>query len=375
MSRHGKLRAFWVQVHLWLGLTLGLVGAFVGLSGSVLVYDHELDALLHPARYATAGATPLLSFGAYAERAARELDGRTRPTGIRLSDDGGPVVVFARDAAGGFQRVYLDPPTGRVLDVGAATDFIGWMHQFHESLQLREYSGRSIVGAIGIAMLISSSSGFYLWWPLRGLDHTAFGFRRGFTTSRNLHYTLGFYGSAVLAMLSFTGIFLAYPDAGRASVAAFGALSPSPRGVEAHESAGRPIDVDTAIDIARALYPRAAVLAVGLPMGQRGAYRINLREEGDAGARPGTVVFVDPRTRAVLQRSDFATRTRGDAFLTAQRVLHEGHWLGPVGRALTFVAGLLPALLVVTGLMIWLRSRSRRHDAKLSATAVLGSDD
>ena len=41
-SKRVTLRGIWVQVHLWLGLTLGVVGALVGLSGSVLAYDHEI---------------------------------------------------------------------------------------------------------------------------------------------------------------------------------------------------------------------------------------------------------------------------------------------------------------------------------------------
>ena len=36
------------QVHLWIGLGLGLVLALIGLSGTVLVYDHELLALGAP---------------------------------------------------------------------------------------------------------------------------------------------------------------------------------------------------------------------------------------------------------------------------------------------------------------------------------------
>ena len=42
-TKRPALRRAWVQIHLWLGLTLGVVGALLGLSGSILVYDHELD--------------------------------------------------------------------------------------------------------------------------------------------------------------------------------------------------------------------------------------------------------------------------------------------------------------------------------------------
>ena len=66
-----------------------------------------------------------------------------------------------------------------------------------------------------------------------------------------------------------------------------------------------------------------------------------------------------------------ATLTRGDRFLAAQRTLHEGHWWGPVGRVLTCIAGCLPALLAVTGSIIWLRSRQRRNvTSAATATAA-----
>lgn len=158
------LRAFWLQVHLWLGLTAGVVGALMGVSGSILVYDHEIDHLLNPRRYEISGAEIALPFAGYVERAARALEGRARPIGIRLADrEDGPVMVFARSGSGPFQRVYLDPPTGRVLDAASGRDYLGWLHSFHESLTLREYNGREIVGVIGIALLASALSGLYLW--------------------------------------------------------------------------------------------------------------------------------------------------------------------------------------------------------------------
>ena len=100
-----------------------------------------------------------------------------------------------------------------MLDAPAGRGLIVWAHDFHDSLVLRESSGREIVGCVGIAMLISSLSGIYLWWPRRRLRRKDFGFRRGSVVSRNLHFTFGIYASLVLAMLSFTGIFLAFPDA------------------------------------------------------------------------------------------------------------------------------------------------------------------
>jgi len=370
----GTLRAAWLQVHLWLGLSLGVVGALLGISGAVLVYDHEVDALLNPARYAVSGteaAQPMLE---YATRAEAALGGGARATALRLPDqERGPVVVSvrARGDGGPFQRVYLDPPTARVLDVGSGRDLIAWLHNFHESLTLREYKGREIVGAVGIAMLISSLSGIYLWWPAGGLRRGVFGFRRGFPLHRNLHYVIGFWGAAVLAILSFTGIVIAYPDAGRSVVSAVSKVSPSPRGIQSAGGGGLPIGPDEAIAAAREHYEKSTVVGVGFPTGPRGAYRVNLREIGDNNSRSGTVVFVDARTRAVLQKLDRSTRGGGDAFLLWQRIVHEGGAGGALGRVVVFLGGLMPPILMVTGLLMWLRQRGRK---RASAVAPVAAD-
>ncbi len=177
------------------------------------------------------------------ERAAQALEGRARPANLRLPDEPGlPVLVLARGRGegAGFVRVYLDPQSGKVLEAGSDGGLVAWMHDFHEYLTLRQYSGREIVGAVGVAMLISSLSGIYLWWPGRGRMRAGLTTRRGFPLSRNIHYLVGFYGSLMLAMLSFTGIYLAFPDAGRGSVAPFAALSPPARNVQAPEAPPAP---------------------------------------------------------------------------------------------------------------------------------------
>jgi uncharacterized iron-regulated membrane protein len=364
--RRIELRRIWVQIHLWLGLTLGVLGAGLGVTGSLLVFDQAIDARLNPQRYATSGSQVALPFADYAQRAALAVGKGGRALNMRFPQaDGTPVVVFVRAPGdtGSLRRVYLDPPTGRVLDAPAGAGLIGWAHDFHESLKLREYSGRQIVGVVGISMLVSALSGLYLWWPRRRFARTDFAFRPNLATSRNLHYMFGFYGSLVLAMLSFTGVTLAFPDAVRATVAMFTEISAPQRNVQAAESSARAITADQATDLARESYPKAAVAAIGFPAGTRGAYRIALREPGDDSARGATTVFVDPGSGAILRQLDRSTQTKGDAFLAYQRPLHEGGALGLAGRVIVCIVGWLPLLFVVTGAMIWLRTRRRRTAA------------
>ncbi|HEV7819936.1 MAG TPA: PepSY-associated TM helix domain-containing protein [Burkholderiales bacterium] len=372
-----SLRAFWVQVHLWLGLTLGVLGMLIGISGSILVFDHDIDAVFNPQRYAVSGPQVTLRYSDYLTNAAQSLESKAKPTFLRMPEEPGmPVVVIARarGEGGGNVRMYMDPPTGRVLDTVPGGGFFGWLHSFHENLTLREYYGRETVGAVGIAMLLSSLSGLYLWWPARGRWREALGFRRGLATTRNLHYVGGFYGFIVLAMLSFTGIFIAYTDAGRAAVAAFTAISPPARNIQAPAApeGAKALKPDAAVDIAKALYPAETVWSVGLPNGARGAYRVNLSEPGVPEMQParGAVVFIDPYSGNVLRRIDASTRTAGDNFLASQRNLHSGERLGIIGRIIICLAGLLPLLFVITGTVMWLKQRRVRAGAKANSLAA-----
>ncbi len=357
-----RSRNVWRQVHLWLGLTLGLAGALLGISGSLLVYDDAIDGWLHPARHAISGSSAGLTMPQYAKRAEDAVGAGARATGVRMPDLApGAVVAFVRaEGSSGFQRVYLDPPDGAVLDVASGTDFLGWLHTFHGSLALREFYGREIVGAIGVAMFVSTLTGLYLWWPRGRWRNAVFGFRKGFPLQRNLHYTSGIWGLVLLGMLSFTGIVIAFPEASRTVVAAFGEVSRAPRSLQASGPPGRRLDPDAVVRIAQASMPNATAIGLGFPQGPNGVYRVSLRETGDTTSRSGTAVFVDPVTGSILHRSERATRTGGDAFLQWQRLLHEGRWLGGVGAGATFVGGLLPPLLMVSGLLMWLRRRRRR---------------
>lgn len=361
-------RSFPRIVHRWIAVGLMVLLIPISLSGAFLVWHDEIDALVHPGRYATSAANVALPPSAYLANATAALERGVRPSSIRLpAGTGQPVLVSARGgprAEGGPPRlftVYLDPPSGRVLDVvDFRNSLVGVVHRFHENLTIPEYSGRQIAGWAGVGMLILSLTGLWVWWPRNGAFLIGLRWRRSPATTANLHHLVGFWISLPLALVSATGIYLAFPQTARNAMSSIAAMTPQgarPGAQSARETASTP---DQALAAALAAEPGTSAAAIFMAApdprgGETPVWRIQLRRAAGAGS---VTVLVDDRTRTVSQAPD---PLAGDRAAQMIRWIHEGEAGGPLWRLAVFLCGLMPSVLGVTGLVVWLRGRRQRR--------------
>jgi uncharacterized iron-regulated membrane protein len=392
MTKPARLRAFWWTLHRWIGLGLMVLLVPIAVSGALLVWHDPLDALLHPARYAVTG-TQLVQPSAYLASATAALAGSAQPVAVRFpADEGWPVIVMARGAPpveGGptrFVNVYLDPPTARALDVvDFRSSLIGWLHRFHENLTIPEYSGRAIVGWAGVGMLILSLTGIWLWWPRNGAFLPGLRWRRAPHTTTNLHHLLGFWISIPLAVVSFTGIYLGFPQTMRQVMSSIAPMNPQGQrpgiGTIARDARLTP---DGALSAAVASQPDARPAVIFLPMAHantgdraraQGAERQG-RSEGrvEGGSAAGPVWRVQLRnalsgetaTVMVDDRSGNVERLpgplAGDRAAQWIRWIHEGSHSGPIWQFAVFLTGIFPLVFAVTGVIMWWRGRRTRKE-------------
>ena len=115
VARRGiSLTRVLLLTHRWAGLVLGLVLVVIGVTGSILSFQREIDAALNPGLYRASGpADPALG---YAEILRRAEAATGRPAGsIRPPDAVWPVwIVSPPRMRGGppAASAYLDPATG-----------------------------------------------------------------------------------------------------------------------------------------------------------------------------------------------------------------------------------------------------------------------
>jgi uncharacterized iron-regulated membrane protein len=158
------------RLHLILGGVLSIPLAVIGLSGSILMFEPQLQ----PGRdFAPASGGPAQSFAALVD-AARAV----------APKDFVPRTIFAPVAAGdlatlrfsdprhpgpGGVEVYLDPSTLAVRGIVKPGE--GWLREIfflHANAGTRDRNGREIGGWIGVVMCVLAVTGIMIQFPLGG---------------------------------------------------------------------------------------------------------------------------------------------------------------------------------------------------------------
>lgn len=364
-----KLRKVWLAAHLWVGLLAGPLFVLIGLTGSLLVFDHALDERLNPGLLLTEGSgtrRPVADVIAAAERSYPE-GGRAAAVSRPRVEDGVWTVWFAGGTADApaFTQVLVDPYTAEVKGRRAWGEYtMSVVYKLHFQL-LGGRTGQTVVGIGGFLLAASVCSGLLLWWPLwRAGWRAGFAVRGGLRRMYDLHKLTGVASAVFLLVIAFTGVYMAFPKTAKAAVTAFGDETKPPDGLtSAAGHSGPAVAPDRAVTLALEQFPEATFDHLHPPQGDDGVYEVAVRQPGEPTRSFGrTQVYLDAHTGAVLAVRDPRDDTAADAFMAWQFPLHNGEAFGLAGRWVVFFAGLAPAVLYVTGVLLWRRKRRARKN-------------
>lgn len=215
------------KVFFWTHLTAGLIGGTVILimsaTGAVLALEpNVLRFVERDQRTVAAPAAGVTRLGTEA-LLARVLTARpdARPSGVTMDADPQAAVLVSL----GRDIVYVDPYTGRITGEGAKSwrSFFRATTDWHRWLALsgpRRETGRAVTGACNAAFLFLALSGLLMWWPAQWTSRylrPIVWFQTGLSSKArdfNWHNVIGFWSSAVLTILTFTGMTISYPAVG-----------------------------------------------------------------------------------------------------------------------------------------------------------------
>lgn len=379
-----KTRKLFVKIHLYLSLFLGIIIGLVGITGSIIVFDEALDKIINPDILVASSKGEHKSVSQILEIAKKVYPEKTPAIIHPPKDDNGVFIVWFKVPKDGSEidkakccssfnwyQVMIDPASGKVLGKRNQSEYgfdrrhvIKTMHGIHSYL-LMGSTGRNIVGIAGILWLIITITGIYLWWPKNGKFKMALSIKKDANPIRfnfDLHRVSGLYSAVIILVVAFTGVYIVYPQYIKPAVKIFSPIEETSKNITSRIADNNTISIEKALFVANTVFPKAELMAIGLPIDKKDTYRIYKRQKGEVRKSKGkSVVWIDQYSADIIKIKDPNNMSAGETFVNWQFPLHTGEAFGIFGRLLVFFSGIATAALVVTGTIIWYRKKRVKY--------------
>lgn len=364
-SRSLRNRVF--SFHRYIGLAVGIVLAIVGLTGSLLVFEPEMDHVMLARQMGyIAPQGDRISIAAAIATVEAAYSDRPEFEGFKVSGvDSSPARPYEVSLTLPDEKpapgIYVDPYTGEIMgDRTWDGSFFDYIFRLHYEL-LSGATGSYFVGVIGLLATFLAMTGIALWPGWRKLSA---GFKvkwdaRPKRLNFDIHKVAGIVAAVFLAMATFTGFCWNFWDW---SVPAIHAITFSPKPVEA---ASVPIAGQSALDIsallqtAEAAVPGTLTTYIEIPAEPESTFH-TWAKYPDESQDYSSEVQVDQYSGKVLQVKDSHHPSLADRVLNSFTPVHYGTFWGLPSRIFYLFVGLSPTILLITGFVMWrLRKRDR----------------
>lgn len=375
------------RLHLWFGLSVGIIVFIVSLTGTLYIFKDEVQNLLRKdAIYVPTSAQKPLPINILREKVSLELNEKFPLSSVEISLDKGKsyrFLYYEKNKKGWnyFQevlinkQVYVNQYTGQILAVyNEKYDFFNILKYIHWGLLLNSDWGKYVVGIPTVLFIFMLITGIILWWPKnKNARKGRFWFRweNVKTWKRknyDLHNILGFYASFIALLMSVTGIYFAYPYVKNAfHYTLSGSIDlPKEKQLKSPDSlmAKRSDIFDITAQQTEKLYANASSYRISLNgKNKKGKDLKSLPitiygQEGKFSER--SILTFDKYSGKLLANKPHQQLSNAEKYANANYDIHTGSYFGLFGKIIWFISGLICTSLPVTGFLIWWGKRKKQ---------------
>jgi uncharacterized iron-regulated membrane protein len=397
-----SIRQFLNDIHLYAGLTCGLIVIAVCLTGTIYVYNTEIREFFDSERYFVekeGKAIPLDEL-----RSTLETQYSSQVVGFQVFGQEGRTLQFSLKKPGEENSItyFVNPYSGEVVADNAnktpTETFMGYLFSTHRWLLLDKVEtpilhsmsnqdlGRLINGIATSLFLLGVLTGIFLWLPKKAKN-----WKQGLTVkwsgnwkriNHDLHNTLAFYSLIALFIMAVTGPFWSfgwYKTGWQKTWDTYQAPKEEPKANSAQETEPIQDSLPQPADPVVSLDELLALANQQLPY--EGNVRFTLPEdaEGDIGVSKSRIGFfaragadqlkVIPATLEVKETIFFGELPVRQQVGKSVKALHTGEIFGQLTKFLWFIACAVGTSLPITGTLIWWNKRSKKGKKKSAPDA------
>jgi len=345
------MRKLILNLHLYGALIAGVFLIILGVTGSILAFEEDLDRLFNAKLYhagpkASEGQQTAPSSIWEVQAALEKAYPGQHISILRLPFRPGDAYITQL----GSKQIFVNGNTGAIIGERTTPTLLANIHQFHMRL-LAGRKGEEFTKWAAVLSVFLIFTGIYLWFPLRRIASSFGKSRRGFNFE--FHSIAGIYFALFLLVLSITGIVLGFDEIITPWFFKVTHSAPSSRNVPSIvQPGGKPITADNAVNLAEATLPGAKPSYIVLPQKPAASFMVSMRFPEDLTAGRSWV-NVDQFSGKVLFVENSRTPPAGTGLITLNRALHTGDICGYPTKILMSLSSLMLAIQVITGYCIW----------------------
>lgn len=366
------------RLHHWLGLFNGVWLLILGLSGALLVYYQEIDRMLNKEVLTVTPrehALPVDSLYKIVRAKQPNANGtniihfpsdKTDCYSFRVYvSDGGKVITHWWDT----YNIDIDPYTGKILREGYYRDisksFMHWLLNFHWSLNAGP-PGLLMITVAGLLLFLNIITGIIIYrkYFFKAMIFLApVQWKNWRTGSSGLHRYIGVWSLVFNVLIFYSGLQMNWNAFDKETW-----HPPRPR--ERNEEAYA--DINKMFHDVQTIYPGFEMKYFYIPFGKKIVNGINTENARAMGNLPGTPLII-PRssssitfninTGEVIEKKDIRAEIKKMSlwgkFNAIAYSFHVGSFAGGFSRILYLFIGLTPALLSVSGFMLWWKRKRK----------------
>ena len=358
-----------LKIHLYGGLWFGVLLILLSLTGSILVFEHEIDRFLNHELLTLSKSAATATEPASIDESISEIRQSYPAKEIRFlnfpSDSSATIEAWL----GGepeYTYVYVNPYSAEIT--GSRTgnsSFTTFMHELHAHLLTGE-TGSIIVGISGIVLVLLCFSGIILWIPKAGklLKSITVTFGKKFKrVNYDLHRSVGFWTCLLLLLFAVTGSALVFYTGSESLLGTL--LNEKTENAAPPASKPQAHDItniyERALDKAKGLFPEARISFLYLPQSKTDVITVRMRQPAEWHPNGRTFVYLDRYSLEIRGIEDGLNTKTSTSIMNMMYPLHIGSFGGYLIKWIYFITGLAPALLTITGGIIWwLRKKKKK---------------
>ena len=358
------MKKWFRRIHLYLGLSSGLVIMVSCFTGAVLVFEEELQHAFHQERYEVLPVGRQLPLTILVANFKKQ-EPKAVVTRVQVFTNPRKSVIINYNG-GKKNQAFMNPYTGAIIELYKYQDtFFYTIFALHRWL-LGGDVGKMIVGIATLFFVFILITGIILWWPktrrivLQRLKIKTDAGSKRFT--HDLHIILGFYSAIFLFVFAFTGLAWSFEwfNKGIYKVTNSPVKGPKPPPstfVEQQES----ISLDAAYAAANTYMPMVVFHSINLPKDSIEPVTISSLSLKAPHTSATDAIYLDQYSGKKIGQLYFNERSTGAQVRATFKPVHTGSIWGLPSKLIALIVCILGTSFPVTGTIIWInRTRKKK---------------